>query len=311
MHQLYIHPVDDDDQNIPFIFLYSYCFFRYGFFTRPSVRKLFLVLLLVFTNHSFANEEPANCCPEIYKGLNADKLIKIHFTDLIEDRYIVYVEWFPDNGLAPFLTGPANITFTLKESNKSFTLRTEFYHSPDFEVDWEKINTGEVFEMKYSDFNNQTTLKELAFKKGVYSLETPFFFEDVNFDGTKELIITEARNAQRHRDGYKVYSMYQNRAVISLYDITNSLPYVNFDSSTEFNPKDKPITLYYSGGACTTISETYKAVAGYRTVKFQLIKGWETYFWDDDGNDIGCHKKIYDIVNGREVLNVAESGPVD
>ena len=41
MHQLYIHPVDDDDQNIPFIFLYSYCFFRYGFFTRPSVRKLF------------------------------------------------------------------------------------------------------------------------------------------------------------------------------------------------------------------------------------------------------------------------------
>ena len=63
------------------------------------------------------------------------------------------LEWFPDNGLAPFLTGPANITFTLKESNKSFTLRTELYHSPDFEVDWEKINNGEVFEMKYSDFN--------------------------------------------------------------------------------------------------------------------------------------------------------------
>ena len=272
--------------------------------------KKLLLLLLLLTNNSFANE-PANCCPEIYKGLNADKLIKIHFTDLIEDRYIVDVEWFPDNGLAPFLTGPANITFTLKESNKSFTLRTEFYHSPDFEVDWEKINNGEVFEMKYSDFNNQSTLKELAFKKGVFSLETPFFFEDVNFDGTKELIITETRNAQRHRDGYKVYSMYQNRAVISLYDITNSLPYVNFDSSTEFNPKDKTITLYYSGGACTTISETYKAVAGYRTVKFQLIKGWETYFWDDDGNDIGCHKKIYDIVNGRKVLNVAESGPVD
>ena len=106
------------------------------------MKKLLLLLrLLLFTNNSFANE-PANCCPEIYKGLNANKLIKIHFTDLIEDRYIVDVEWFPDNGLAPFLTGPANITFTLKESNKSFTLRTEFYHSPDFEVDWEKINNG-------------------------------------------------------------------------------------------------------------------------------------------------------------------------
>ena len=276
------------------------------------LKTLLLFLLLLFNHYSFANEEPANCCPEIYKGLNADKLIKIHFTDLIEDKYIVDVKWFPDNGLAPLITGPAIITFNIKGDALGWiTKLTGFFHIPNFEVDWEKINNGEVFEMKYSDFNNQSTLKELASKEGVYSIETPFFFEDVNFDGTKELIITETRNAQRHRDGYKVYSMYQNRAVISLYDITNTLPYVNFDSSTEFNPKDKTITLYYSGGACTTISETYQAVDGYRTVKFQLIKGWETYFWDDDGNDIGCHKKIYDIVNGREVLNVAESGPVD
>ena len=272
------------------------------------MKKLFLILLLLFTNNSFA-WEPANCCPEIYKGLNADKLIKIHFTDLIEDRYIVDVEWFPDNGLAPFLTGPANITFTLKESNKSFTLRTEFYHSPDFEVDWEKINNGEVFEMKYSDFYNQSTLKELA--KGLYSLETPFFFEDVNFDGTKELIITEARNAQRHRDGYKVYSMYQNRAVISLYDITNTLPYVNFDSSTEFNPKDKTITLYYSGGACSSSSETYQAVDGYGAVKFKLIKKVDYDYQDKNGNNIGCHIYTYDVVNGREVLIESESGLVD
>ena len=89
------------------------------------------------------------------------------------------------------------------------------------------------------------------------------------------------------------------------------MPYVEFDGFTEFNPEDKTITLYYQGGACTTVSETYQAVDGYRTVKFKLIKGWETYFWDDDGNDIGCHIKTYDIVNGREVLNVAESGAVD
>jgi len=275
-----------------------------------GVRKLFLVLLLVFTNHSFANEEPANCCPEIYKGLNADKLIKIHFTDLIEDRYIVDVQWFPDNGLAPFLTGPAIITFNIKGDALSwFTKLAGFFHIPNFEVDWEKINNGGVFEMKYSDFNNQSTLKELA--KGLYSLETPFFFEDVNFDGTKELIITEARNGQRGRNAYKVYSIDEFGPEIDLYDITNTLPYVKFDSSTEFNAKDKTITLYYSGGACSSSSETYQAVDGYGAVKFRLIKGWETYYWDDDGNNIGCHIKTYDIVNGREVLNVAESGPVD
>ena len=274
------------------------------------LKTLLLILLLLFTNHSFANE-PANCCPEIYKGLNADKLIKIHFTDLIEDRYIVDVKWFPDNGLAPFLTGPANITFTLKESNKSFTIRTELYHSPDFEVDWEKINNGEVFEMKYSDFNNQSTLKELAFKKGIYSLATPFFFEDVNFDGTKELIIAERRGGQRGEDSYKAYSIDEFGAVNSPYDITNSLPYVNFDKFTEFNPEDKTITLYSSGGACGSVYETYQAVVGYRGVKFRLIKRWHYLGWDDDGNVVPCYLTTYDIVNGREVLNVAESGPVN
>ena len=274
------------------------------------LKTLLLFLLLLFTNNSFANE-PANCCPEIYKGLNANKLIQIHFTDLIEDRYIVDVEWFPDNGLAPFLTGPANITFTLKESNKSFTVRTELYHSPDFEVDWEKINNGEVFEMKYSDFYNLSTLKELASKEGIYSLETPFFFEDVNFDGKKELIITEKRNGQRGRDAYKVYSIGEFRPEIDLYDITNSLPYVKFDSSTEFNPKDKTITLYYSGGACSSSSETYQAVDGYGAVKFKLIKKIDYDYQDKNGNYIGCHIYTYDVVNGREVLIESESGLVD
>ncbi len=272
------------------------------------MKKLLLLLLLLFTNHSFANEEPANCCPEIYKGLNADKLIKIHFTDLIEDRYIVDVEWFPDNGLAPFLTGPANITFTLKESNKSFTLRTEFYHSPDFEVDWEKINNGEVFEMKYSDFNNQSTVKE-PLKAKVF-IETPFFFEDVNFDSTKELIIVETRAGQRWTDDYKVYSIDEFGALNSPYNITNSMPYVKFDGFTKFNPEDKTVTLYSSGGACGSVYETYQAVVGYKGVKFQLIKRWHYMGWDDDDNKVPCYLTTYDIVNGREVLNVAESGPV-
>ena len=277
------------------------------------MRKLLLFLLLLFTNHSFANEEPANCCPEIYKGLNADKLIKIHFTDLIEDRYIVDVEWFPDNGLAPFLTGPANITFTLKESNKSFTLRTEFYHSPDFEVDWEKINNGEVFEMKYSDFKHYSTVKELTSKnkEHIWSVGIPFLFEDVNFDSTKELIIVKKHSGQRWTDDYEVYSIDEFGALNSPYNITNSLPYVKFDGFTKFNPEDKTITLYSSGGACGSCYETYQAVVGYKGVKFILIKKIVYDYQDKNGNYIGCHIYTYDVVNGREVLIESESGAVD
>ena len=276
------------------------------------LKTLLLILLLLFANNSFA-WEPANCCPEIYKGLNANKLIKIHFTDLIEDRYIVDVEWFPDNGLAPFLTGPANITFTLKESNKSFTLRTEFYHSPDFEVDWEKINNGEVFEMKYSDFKHYSTVKELTSKnkEHIWSVGIPFLFEDVNFDSTKELIIVKKRGGQRGEDSYKVYSIDKYGAINSRYDITNSMPYVKFDAFTKFNPEDKTITLYSSGGACSSSYETYQAVVGYGAVKFKLIKKIDYDYQDKNGNNIGCHIYTYDVVNGKDVLIESESGLVD
>ena len=178
-------------------------------------------------------------------------------------------------------------------------------------MDWEKINNGEVFEMKYSDFNNQSTLKELASKEGIYSLETPFFFEDVNFDGTKELIIAEKRGGQRGEDAYKAYSIDEFGAVNSPYDITNSLPYVKFDAFTKFNPEDKTITLYSSGGACGSVYETYQAVVGYKGVKFKLIKKVVYDYQDKNGNNIGCHIYTYDVVNGREVLIESESGLVD
>ena len=273
--------------------------------------KRLLLTLLLFTQYSFADEN--NGLPPIFDLIDGKTAINIHFTDVIEDRYIVDVEWFPDNGLAPFLTGPANITFTLKESNKSFTLRTEFYHSPDFEVDWEKINNGEVFEMKYSDFKHYSTVKELTSKnkEHIWSVGIPFLFEDVNFDSTKELIIVKKRAGQRGTDDYEVYSIDEFGTLNSPYNITNSMPYVKFDGFTKFNPEDKTITLYSSGGACGSCYETYQAVVGYKGVKFILIKKIVYDYQDKNGNYIGCHIYTYDVVNGREVLIESESGPVD
>jgi hypothetical protein len=242
----------------------------------------------------------------------------------------VDVKWFPDNGLAPFLTGPAIITFNRKGDVLSwFTKLTGFFHIPDFEVDWEKINNGEVFEISYRDFWNPKKIpigsggwaggaifQSLVFPGNpdigprVLASEAPFFFEDVNFDGTEELIITEKRGGQRGEDSYKVYSIDKYGAINSRYDITNSMPYVKFDAFTKFNPEDKTITLYSSGGACGSVYETYQGVVEHRGVKFRLIKRWEYSGYYDD-NKVPCYLTTYDIVNGREVLNLAESGLVN
>ena len=53
--------------------------------------------------------------------------IYIEFTDVIEGRYIVSVEWFPDSDLAPLFTGPASITFTLIDLDVEFTVQSELF----------------------------------------------------------------------------------------------------------------------------------------------------------------------------------------
>ena len=278
------------------------------------LKTLLLFLLLIFTNNSFADDD--NGLPEVYE-INGKKLmdgktaIHIHFTDIIEERYIVDVEWFPDNGLMPLWTGPATIIFNTKDGALSlFTISTGFFHIQNFKWDWKKIYNGEVFEMKYSDFKRYSTLKELTSKKSIWSVGIPFLFEDVNFDSTKELIIVKKRAGQRWTDDYEVYSIDEFGAFNSPYNITNSLPYVKFDGFTKFNPEDKTITLYSSGGACGSCYETYQAVVGYKGVKFILIKKIVYDYQDKNGNYIGCHIYTYDVVNGREVLIESESGPV-
>ena len=126
----------------------------------------------------------------------------------------------------------------------------------------------------------------------------------------RNLLSLKKSAGQRGTDDYEVYSIDEFGTLNSPYNITNSMPYVKFDGFTKFNPEDKTVTLYSSGGACGSVYETYQAVVGYKGVKFRLIKRWEYSGYYGD-NKVPCYLTTYDIVNGREVLNVAESGPVD
>lgn len=85
---------------------------------------------------------------------------------------------------------------------------------------------------------------------------------------------------------------------------------IHFTDLIELSPEDKTITFYFSGGACGTAYEYYQEVVGYKGVKFRPIKRWDYWFLDDDGNVVPCDLATYDIVNGREVLNLAGSSPV-
>ena len=268
------------------------------------LKTLLLFLLLLFTSHSFADNKHG--LPPVYDLFDGKTAINIHFTDVIEGRYIVDVEWFPDNGLAPFVTGPANITFTLVDRDKSFTKTAELFHIPNgifsfpkYRLVEEKIINGEVLEMKYSDF-----------------AQPPFAFGDVNFDDTKELLIIEKRGGQRFNDAYQVHLIQEieDSNYFNVLDLTNTKPYSEFDESTRHSPDDNTIWITYSGGACSSTYELYERVFSddlFGDYQFKLINKLDYDYLDEDGNDIGCHVYAYNIVNGREVLIESQSGRVE
>ena len=260
---------------------------------------LHILLFTVLALPEIAGADEKNGLPPIYDLMDGKTPINIHFADVIEDRYIVDVEWFPDNGLAPLLTGPANITFTLVDRDISFTKTAELFHIPNFRINEEKIIKGEVFELKY-----------------IHLFERPFTFGDVNFDDTKELLIVEKRGGQRFNDAYQVHLIQEIEGsnYFNVLDLTKTKPYSEFDESTKLSPEDNTIWINYSGGACSSEAELYERIfSDYQlgNYQFKLINKLVWYYWDDAGNDIGCHVNAYKIVNGEEVLIESQSGPVD
>jgi len=92
------------------------------------------------------------------------------------------------------------------------------------------------------------------------------------------------------------------------------MPYKYIDETTEFDSDTKTMKLYYSRGACSSSSEKYQRVFSdypLRDYKFELIKKIDYKHQDWKGKYIGCHKYVYDVVYGVDILIEAESGPVD
>ena len=241
--------------------------------------------------------------PEFYRLMNSLTPIYIEFTDVIEGRYRVDVEWFPDYGLAPLLTGPANINFKAIDSDISFSVRNELFHVP---------NT--YFHTKYPLSIQYIESKEPIKMPFWYLPKKPFEFRDVNFDGTKELVIREERGGQRFYDSFVVHLIQEGEDVINLVDLSNIEPYKSFDETTEFDWEKQTVFMYYSGGACSSSYELYQRVFNdnpLENYEFELIKKIDYDSHDKKGKRIGCHKYVYDVLNGKKIFNETESGPID
>ena len=274
------------------------------------MKKILFLLFLFFSLNLFAEDDSAeymdNGLPIHFKHMNGNTPIYIEFTDVIQGRYLADVEWFPDWGLAPLLTGPANINFRVKDTNIKFTIKSELFHIalrifsfPNYRMNAETITKKEVLKMKYWHLANP-----------------PFAFGDMNFDGIKELVISEKRGGQRSYDAYKVYLLQEieDTQYFNVVNLTHVKPYSDIDQTTQFDWDKNTIRVMSLGGDCGSMEELYERIYSdfpMQDYKFKLTEKIQYLSWDENGNDIPCTMNVYNVVDGREILDEVRSGPVN
>ena len=262
------------------------------------MKNLLLILLLSISQIAFADNN-SDSFPVNFKLLDGKTPIYIEFTDVIQERYKVDVEWLPIWDEVPRYNGAAKINFELVDRDVKFTIYADLFHiGPQF-IKAENIESKEPIKVQFSNLTIN-----------------PFDFRDVNFDGTDELVIRNSNGGQRGYDSYSVYLIQEleDTSYFNVLDLRNVMPYSKFDETTVFDWDNGRVEMYYSGGACSSEEETYERVYSQyplQDYRFKLIEKKRWDYMDKDRNRIPCTKYVYNVIDGKEILDEARSGPVD
>ena len=259
-----------------------------------KIISLFFILLLPVHQSSHIN---ANETPQTF--LDGSVLVHIKFKDVI-NGYKVEIFWYPNQNLpgsGERLAGAAVLKFadsinaqTVSIATDSFflykkTLGSMGIYKENGEINRDKSLYSKPFSLNYSNWEPRS-IKQVDKTNS----EATFFFEDVNFDSQKELIIIESMAAQRFRDRLAVYDLGSGRY--------SDEPYISFDSETKFNSQNETIELNNTSGACYSDYLTYKF--NKRKLKFELIKLIRYTIVDQkDGQEI-CTQFVYKVDNNSE-----------
>jgi len=267
--------------------------------------KYLIILTLLFLNPlAHAKEEQTS----FFDGA---KTIHLKFTDVVDDKYTVDVLWTPDDGYVPRLVGPATINFT-GSSRGLFSVSAAAFHIPydvlselnliKFEDSSKhdghtiEVDLSKVYSVEYDSFSKPVLFNNSHhYDKLRTGGSTPFFFEDIDFDGKDELIVVDFGTGQRWVDEYIVHkATYKNGAT---YNLAVEKPFNMLDQKTTFDKENRTIDVFSSGGACGSTNKKFKLVNGeYKPVEFTE---WD---YTSNGERYICVESTYTVANGKRTL---------
>lgn len=198
------------------------------------------------------------------------------------------IKWWPElekstpyeNANTIGKVGTADITLTNSENGKSSTIESQRFHVPDDYINYLDITniSLDLSQIPAPSFINMDSEERYA-----SNWDTPFLFEDIDFDGKDEFIIINHGQGQRMGHAFEVYDVevIEGQPFMKLKDYP---PFSELDLHSEFDIENKNITSYRSGGACLSEWETY-TINGESIVPLELIQ------YDYDAK--GCYKHTY------------------
>ena len=197
-------------------------------------RYLILALLLLVGCKNNNSSNQLSHVPSNHETLattteqdNHRPIVHIKYTEPI-NGYDVTVDMHPDRiGDNLEYYGPAEMH--LSKGDSGFTVETESFEEDHF--DYETVlKDGETITLEYTSLP----------KGKMISDECTFFFSDVDFDGTKELLVKEPLGGPRGTNAYHVYELDGTER--------EDEPFYAISDMTEFNASEKSITqTEYSG----------------------------------------------------------------
>jgi hypothetical protein len=184
--------------------------------------------------------------------------VSIAYTNEI-NGYSVFVLWKPMLVSNNRTIGPAILEFYKTDEASSFYLTNNHFGIENSKLPFTYAKDG----LSIASFNEYEI--ELAYNEddlgSEYSFGTtnePFFFQDLDFDTSKELVFVEIGNGQRGIASFKAYKFENSELQPDRYGITSIEPFRSLDEMSKVDYLTKRITIYKSGGNCANSYEIYK-----------------------------------------------------
>jgi hypothetical protein len=177
--------------------------------------------------------------------------------------YRVEAFFEPNEELLGHVAGFGQLTFT-DSKGRQFRISSLYFaiprqHFSDVVEDWDEFASSDDNEKFASIAKGQTYHLDYIFpnidKNEPFALhdEMPFYFEDVLFSGTPQLIITHFGRGQRFYADYSIYTIVPNGLSAAEKDIPFRL-----DGLSMIDGKNKQITVQKSQDADDSFEEVYK-----------------------------------------------------